>query len=62
MRRLARLSSGLIALCLASAGAGAPERSAGGEVTLRPVKYAELGKIVRGYRGKVVLVDYWADY
>ena len=31
------------------------------EVTLKVVKYDELGEIIRQLRGKVVAVDFWAD-
>jgi thiol-disulfide isomerase/thioredoxin len=31
-------------------------------VQLRPVSYRELGDIVRAQRGKVVVVDVWADF
>jgi hypothetical protein len=32
------------------------------EPTLKLAKYAELGDLVRQQRGKVVVVDFWADY
>lgn len=31
------------------------------KVDLRLLKYAELGKLVREARGKVVVVDFWQD-
>lgn len=31
-------------------------------VTLKSVTYAELSEAVRGSKGKVVLVDVWAEY
>lgn len=30
------------------------------KIAARPIKYADLGKLVRSYRGKVVLVDFWS--
>jgi hypothetical protein len=32
------------------------------DITLKKVKYAELGKVVRDLKGKVVVVDFWATY
>jgi hypothetical protein len=32
------------------------------EVTVKAVSYAGLGDIVRQLKGKVVVVDFWADY
>lgn len=37
--------------------AAAPDQPAA-----RPIKYADLGKMVRAQRGKVVLVDFWSVY
>jgi thiol-disulfide isomerase/thioredoxin len=34
----------------------------GPEVRLRPVSYRELGEFVKAQRGKVVVVDVWADF
>ena len=31
-------------------------------VTLKIVKYAELGRIVRNFHGKIVVVDFWGEY
>ena len=33
-----------------------------GAVSVRKLKYADLGKLVRGLKGKVVLVEYWAEF
>jgi hypothetical protein len=30
------------------------------KITARPITYTDLGKLVRGYRGKVVVVDLWS--
>jgi hypothetical protein len=64
MRRSTRMASGLLTLSLAVAGFGAPPAGepAGSEITMRPVKYSDLGKMIRSYKGKVVIVDFWAEY
>jgi thiol-disulfide isomerase/thioredoxin len=31
-------------------------------ITVQPLSYADLGKLVRGLKGKVVVVDFWADF
>jgi hypothetical protein len=33
-----------------------------GTTASQPVSYTGLGKFIRGLRGKVVVVDFWADY
>jgi hypothetical protein len=40
----------------------APAEPAAGDIAARPIRYADLGKFVRGQRGKVVVVDFWADW
>jgi hypothetical protein len=64
MRRWARLLAGTLTLALAVAGTAAPEASGPTDegVTLKPVKYADLCKLVRGLKGKVVVLDVWAEY
>jgi hypothetical protein len=32
------------------------------EITLKPISYAGLTDAVRGHKGKVVVVDVWAEY
>jgi hypothetical protein len=52
---------GLVLGCLLSAGPGisqAPEA----EVKLQVVKYAGLAETVSKLKGKVVVVDFWADF
>jgi thiol-disulfide isomerase/thioredoxin len=39
----------------------APEH-APAAVELKDVTYAELGAVIRGLRGRIVVVDFWADY
>jgi hypothetical protein len=58
--RIARLG-GLGALLLA-VGVAVTGEPAGGEVAAKAVGYADLGKVVRDLRGKVVVVDFWANY
>jgi len=48
---LAMLATGLL-------GAAAAED----KVDVRVVSYAELGETIRQLKGKVVVVDFWADY
>ncbi len=50
---------GLSLLALAGFVAGATGQD---NVSLKVVKYQELKDLVRGQRGKVVVVDFWADY
>lgn len=54
---------GLVGLVLA----GCPDRSLppdppGDTITVRVVDESELDQVIRQYRGKVVLVDYWATW
>ncbi len=51
---------GLAALATLAASPAAEQSS--DDVTLKNVSYAELGQLVRGLRGKVVVVDFWAHY
>jgi hypothetical protein len=62
MRR--RTFFAIVVLCMVSGGAETPAsvQSAEAEITLQPMKYSELGKFIRGLKGKVVLVNFWADY
>ena len=64
MRRSTRFLCGTLTLALAVAGSAAPR--AGGpadpEIALKPVKYSDLCQLVRGQKGKVVIVDFWAEY
>jgi hypothetical protein len=64
MRRSTWAAASLVSISLALAVIGAPPAGepGGGEIALRPVKYADLGKTVRSLKGKVVLVDFWAEY
>ena len=45
----------LVACCAANAAEPAP-------VTIKTIKYADLGKAVRAHKGKVVVVDIWASW
>jgi hypothetical protein len=56
--RSARLGSlGALVLAIGTAST-APEP----DIAAKVVNYADLGKFVRGQRGKVVVVDFWADW
>jgi hypothetical protein len=48
---------GSLALLVGMAAARPPEEPAG---AARPITYADLGKWVRGHKGKVVVVDFWS--
>jgi hypothetical protein len=48
----------LLALTLGPAIAGAEDLP---KAELQVVKYAELGKKIAGLKGKIVVVDFWAD-
>jgi hypothetical protein len=58
-RATGRVVCGVLALALTSAAPTANEKA---DVTLKTVHYAELGRIVRDLKGKVVVVDFWAHY
>jgi hypothetical protein len=54
---------GVLAVFLALGAAAAPEPAAtDAQVTVRDIKYDDLGKLVRGYKGQVVVVDFWGEY
>jgi hypothetical protein len=48
------LMLGMAVLTASSLGQSAPEK-----VTLKHVKYDELGRLVRAQEGKVVIVSFW---
>jgi hypothetical protein len=48
----------LAAVLVTAAATGAQT----GVPAARFITYGELGKFVRGLKGKVVVVDFWADY
>jgi len=56
--KLGALTASLLIMGWASAAAP----SSDGKITARPATYAELGKLVRSQRGKVVVVDFWSTY
>jgi hypothetical protein len=37
----------------------AAAQTADNKIAARPITYGDLGKLVRSYRGKVVVVDFW---
>jgi thiol-disulfide isomerase/thioredoxin len=52
-------------ICLATLPlpiAAAPDQTTDAKVTLQDLKYEELGKLIRANKGKVIVVDFWADY
>jgi hypothetical protein len=52
----------LLGMGLLAAAAPTPGRPAEDKSAARTIKYADLGKMVRAQRGKVVLVDFWSVY
>jgi hypothetical protein len=52
------LGAPLLALMLAASSMGQPPLTS--KVTVQTMTYAELGKTIRGFKGKVVVVDFWA--
>src|SRR2546423_164673 len=52
---VAGVALGLLDAAPARQGAAAPIR-------VEKIKYADLGKLVRSHKGKVVVVDFWADF
>ncbi|HWG45306.1 MAG TPA: hypothetical protein VN688_21260 [Gemmataceae bacterium] len=57
-----RLAALLLALGLTAAAAPTGGPSTANKIAARPITYADLGKLVRGYKGKVVVVDFWSVY
>jgi hypothetical protein len=47
---------GVVLLGLSAAAAGGQD-----QVEVKVVTYPQLGDIIRGFKGKVVVVDFWAD-
>jgi hypothetical protein len=56
MRSLPLLSTALLAV--AALGAAPTDET----ITLKTVKYAELGRTIRDLQGKIVVVDFWGEY
>ena len=50
----ALLAAALLGTAVGAGSAGAP--------SAQVISYGELGKFIRGLKGKVVVVDFWADY
>ena len=40
----------------------APAQQGNTAIRVEKIKYAELGQLVRSHKGKVVIVDFWADF
>jgi thiol-disulfide isomerase/thioredoxin len=52
----------LAALALGLTDAAPARQGADPAIRVDKVKYADLGKLVRSHKGKVVVVDFWADF
>jgi hypothetical protein len=50
---------GGLVLLLGTMGLAAAQK-ADDKIAAKPIRYADLGKLVRGHRGKVVVVDFWS--
>src|SRR5215207_11502461 len=61
MRQLGVLAA-LVALGWLCLSAGSGQDTPPGGVTMQPMSYGDLGHLVRAHKGKVVVVDFWADY
>jgi thiol-disulfide isomerase/thioredoxin len=59
MVRTMRLVLGLLPLLVVGVAALRAEPAA---IKLDPIKYNDLAELIRGLKGKVVVVDFWADY
>jgi thiol-disulfide isomerase/thioredoxin len=59
--RLAGLTGMLGLLLLLRPGAARPQEKGGPAVDLKLVRYDGLAELIRKNRGKVILVDFWAD-
>jgi hypothetical protein len=51
-----------LAMGLTAAAAPPSGQSANTKISARSITYADLGRLVRGYKGKVVVVDFWSIY
>ena len=63
MRRTKRLALGGLLLAVLATGGAVPGRAqkGGDKVTAKLISYDDLGRFIRGLKGKVVVVDFWAD-
>lgn len=48
-------------LLVAAAGVPAPEKADADKVQVKVVAYADLGKTIKELKGKIIVVDFWAD-
>jgi hypothetical protein len=62
MRLATHSFASLLALSVIAAGTQSHSSAEPADIALRNVKYSELGKMVRALKGKVVVVDFWAEY
>ena len=55
------LGVGLLMVGMAALAAPGRGQNAADKVTIQTMSYADLGKLVRSHKGKVVVVDFWMD-
>lgn len=51
-----------LALILAFSTSHARFQPPDAKLAIDKITYANLGKLVRGLKGKIILVDFWAEY
>jgi thiol:disulfide interchange protein len=62
MKMLRLLPAGLIALLAAALAAPAESPTSDGEIVLKTVKWPDLEKAIAAHKGKVVVMDMWANW
>jgi Skp family chaperone for outer membrane proteins len=60
MRRAKRGGLAVLVSVLGLMAATTSAEPARDVLAARPIKYADLGKLVRSHRGKVIVVDFWS--
>jgi hypothetical protein len=62
MIRPVRALGGLMLVALLGSVTSLSGQGAADKVTVEKIDYAGLGRFIRGQTGKVVVVDFWADF
>jgi hypothetical protein len=58
--RCAKMGGLAILVGVMSLAATTSAQTAKDKIAARPITYSDLGKLVRSYRGKVIVVDLWS--